>query len=112
VIQKKIMKAVTDSGTEIKYADDKPALKNLINIYSAFSGKSPQEIEKDYTGKGYADFKNGLAEIVISGLEPIQKNYHNLSDEKVLEILKAGAEKVRPLAQQKMKEVKKKIGLI
>lgn len=119
MIKKKIMKAVTDSGTEIKYVDNppngeasKPALKNLINIYSAFSGKTSKEIEKEYTGKGYADFKKGLAEAVILGLKPVQENYQKLSDEKVLEILKAGAEKVRPLAQQKMEEVKKKIGLI
>jgi tryptophanyl-tRNA synthetase len=111
-IRKKIMKAVTDSGTEIKYSEDKPALKNLINIYAAFSGKLPKEIEKEYTGKGYADFKKGLAEIIISGLKPIQDNYAKLSDEKVLEILKKGAEKVRPLAQKKIAEVKKKVGLV
>jgi tryptophanyl-tRNA synthetase len=111
-IRKKIMKAVTDSGTEIKYEDGKPALKNLINIYSAFSGKSPKEIEKEYAGKGYADFKKGLADAVIEGLKPIQESYHKLSDEKVLEILKTGAEKVRPLAQKKMAEVKKKVGLV
>lgn len=110
-IRKKIMKAVTDSGTEIKYAEDKPALKNLINIYSAFSGKTPKDVEKEYSGHGYADFKKGLAEAVISGLEPIQKNYQELSNEKVLAILKAGAEKVRPLARKKMEEAKKKMGL-
>jgi tryptophanyl-tRNA synthetase len=111
-IRKKIMKAVTDSGTEIKYEDGKPALKNLINIYSAFSGKSPKDIEKEYAGKGYADFKKGLSEVVISGLKPIQENYHKLSDEKVLEILKDGAERVRPLAQKKMEEVKNKVGFV
>ena len=56
-VRKKIKKAVTDSGTEIKYADDKPALKNLINIYSLLSDKKPQEIEKMYAGKGYSEFK-------------------------------------------------------
>ncbi len=112
IIRKKIMKAVTDSGTEIKYADDKPALKNLINIYCAFSEKTPKEIEKEYEGKGYADFKKDLAEVVISSLKPIRENYEKLSDEKVLEILKRGAEKIRPLARKKIEQVKKKIGFI
>lgn len=118
-IRKKIMKAVTDSGTEIVYGDNppageagKPAIKNLINIYSAFSGKSPKEIEKNYTGKGYADFKRDLAEVVISGLEPIQKSFNKLSDEEVLDILNKGAEKAKKIASAKMAEVKKKIGLI
>lgn len=112
VIRKKIKKAVTDSGSEIKYADDKPALKNLINIYSGFSNKSPKEIEKMYSGKGYVDFKNDLAEVIINALKPIQEKMNSLSDEEVLKILEDGAKKVRPLAQKKMEEVKKKIGFI
>jgi tryptophanyl-tRNA synthetase len=111
-IQKKIKKAVTDSGSEIKYQDEKPALKNLINIYAGFSDKSPKEIEKMYAGKGYADFKKDLAEIIITGLNPIQEKMQSLSDEEVLEILKSGADKVRSLAQKKMKEVKEKIGFV
>jgi tryptophanyl-tRNA synthetase len=112
VVRKKIQKAVTDSGTEIIYNDTKPALKNLINIYSLFSEKTPQEIEKIYVGKGYADFKNGLADAVVGFLKPFQEKYNSLTDEKVLEILKTGAEKVRPLAKQKLDEVKNKIGFI
>jgi tryptophanyl-tRNA synthetase len=111
-IKKKIKKAVTDSGSEIKYAEDKPALYNLINIYSGFSGKSPKEIEKMYAGKNYSDFKTDLAEVIIKALTPIQEKMANLSDEKVLEILKAGAAKVRPLAKKKLDEVKQKIGFI
>lgn len=111
-IRKKIRKAVTDSGNEIKYQDDKPALKNLINIYASFSEKSPKEIEKMYAGKKYADFKNDLAEVIISGLKPIQEKMKALSDKEVLEILEAGANKVHQLAQKKMKEVKKRVGFI
>jgi tryptophanyl-tRNA synthetase len=125
-IRKKIKKAVTDSGSEIKYVEDpprlaettrrreagKPALYNLINIYSGFSDKSPKEIEKMYIGKGYAEFKTDLAEVIISALKPIQEKMASLSDERVLEILEEGAKKVRPLAQKKMKEVKKKVGFI
>ena len=111
-IRKKIKKAVTDSGSEIKYQDDKPALKNLINIYSGFSNKSPKEIEKMYAGKGYGDFKNDLAEVIINGLKPIQEKMKDLSDKEVLKILEDGADKVRPIAEKKMEEVKKKIGFI
>jgi tryptophanyl-tRNA synthetase len=112
IVRKKIKKAVTDSGSEIVYQDNKPALKNLINIYSLLSDKTPKEIEGMYAGKGYADFKNDLAEVIIAFLQPFQERYAALSEEKVLEILKAGAEKVRPLAQAKLSEVKKKIGFI
>ena len=111
-VRRKIKRAVTDSGSEIKYADDKPALKNLINIYASLSGKTFQEIEKMYQGKGYADFKSGLAEVVIKFLKPFQKKTSALSDEQVLDALQKGAEKIRPLAQEKMKEVKKKMGFI
>lgn len=111
-IRRKIKKAVTDSGSEIVYSDDKPALKNLIDIYSLFSDKKTSEIEKIYQGKGYADFKAGLAEIIIGFLKPFQKKMAELTDEKVLEILEKGAERIRPLAKRKMEEVKKKIGFI
>lgn len=111
-IRKKIKKAVTDSGSEIKYQDNKPALKNLINIYCGFSDKSPKEIETMYVGKGYGDFKNDLTEVIISGLKPIQEKMKALSDEKVLKILEDGASRVRSLAQKKIKEVKKKVGFV
>lgn len=111
-VRRKIKKAVTDSGTEIVYREEKPALKNLIDIYSLLSDKTPREIEKMYAGKGYADFKNDLAEVVIGFLKPFQEKMNALSDEKVLEILKQGAQKIRPLAQEKMKEVREKVGFV
>ncbi len=111
-VRRKIKKAVTDSGSEIVYSDEKPALKNLINIYASFSGKNPEEIEVLYQGKGYGDFKTDLAEVIIGFLEPFQTKYVSISDEDVLEILRVGAEKVRPLAKAKLDEVKKKIGFI
>lgn len=111
-IRRKIKKAVTDSGSEIVYDDSKPALKNLIHIYSLLSEKPVKEIEKEYAGKGYADFKNGLTEVIINFLKPFQEKYNSLDDKKVLSILEAGAQKVRPLAKNKLDEVKKKIGFI
>jgi tryptophanyl-tRNA synthetase len=109
---KKIQRAVTDSGSGVKYSADKPAIKNLINIYSAFSGKKPEEIEDIYKGKGYAEFKEGLAKIVVGFLKPFQERYNSFSDEEVLKILNEGAEKVRPIAKKKLKEVKEKIGFL
>ncbi len=112
IVRKKIKKAVTDSGSEIVYRDDKPALKNLINIYSLLSETPAKEIENKYVGKGYADFKNDLAEVIINFLKPFQERLAKLDDKKVLEILAEGAEKVQPLAKKKLDEVKRKIGFI
>jgi tryptophanyl-tRNA synthetase len=111
-VRRKIKKAVTDSGTEIVYRDDKPALKNLINIYSLLADKKPAEIEKMYQGQGYADFKNGLADVTVAFLNAFQEKLKEYDDEKVLEILRAGAEKVRPLAKKKLDEVKARVGFI
>ena len=110
--RKKIMRAVTDSGTDIVYTDDKPALKNLISIHALFSGKTTEEIESMYAGKGYADFKTGLADVVCGFLEEFQTKYKAISDEEVMQVLRAGAEKVRPLAQKKIQEVKELVGFI
>lgn len=111
-VRRKIKKAVTDSGSEIVYSDDKPALKNLINIHSLLDNKTPKEVEKLFVGKGYADFKSALAEVIIKFLEPFQKRMAELSDEKVLKILEDGAKKVRPLAKKKLDEVKRKVGFV
>lgn len=118
-VRKKIKKAVTDSGSEIIYSDDpsnaeagKPALKNLINIYSLLSNKSPDEIVKMYEGKGYSDFKNDLAEVVVNFLSPFQERLKNISDDEVMSILKSGAERASVLAREKMSEVKKKMGFL
>lgn len=108
---KKIMKAVTDSGSEIKAGAGKPALTNLLNIYSALSNKPVKEIEKEYAGKGYGDFKKGLAAEVNKFLSEFQKKFHALRDEEVKKILKDGAVKARTLAGKKMEQVKIKIGL-
>ncbi len=111
-IRKKIKKAVTDSGSEIVYSDEKPALRNLINIYTLLSGKSTQEIEAMYQGKGYGDFKSDLAEVVVNFLVPFQERLTAISDEEALRILRAGAEKARALSEQKIKGVYEKVGFV
>jgi tryptophanyl-tRNA synthetase len=111
-VRRKIKKAVTDSGSEIVYSDEKPALKNLINIYCLLENISSKDVEKKFTGKGYGDFKTELAEVIIRFLEPFQQRFNSYSDAEVLQILKDGAEKVGPLAKAKLDEVKEKIGFI
>ncbi len=111
-VRRKIKKTVTDSGSEIAYSDDKPALKNLINIYTLLSGKTPQEIEAMYQGKGYGDFKTDLAEVIVGFLTPFQERLSALSDDDVLAVLRTGADKVRPLAEAKLARVYEKMGII
>ncbi len=111
-VRRKIKKAVTDSGSEIVYTDEKPALKNLINIYTLLSGKTAKEVETLYAGRGYGDFKTDLAEVIISFLTPFQERLAVLSDDDVLAILRVGADKVRPLAEAKLAAVYDRMGII
>lgn len=110
-IREKIKRAVTDSEQTIEYKDERPALKNLINIFSLVTDKKPEEIESDFKDKGYKEFKEDLAEAIINFLKPFQEKYNSISDDEVLEILEKGKEKVRGLAQQKMGEVRDRVGL-
>lgn len=110
--RKKIMKAVTDSGSAIAYQDDKPALRNLINIYSLLNGKSAEEIVSMYEGKGYADFKRDLAEVVSVFLAEFQAKLAAISDEEALRVLHAGAEKARAVAKEKMRTVRERVGFL
>ncbi len=111
LIRKKIKRAVTDSGTEIKGGEDKPALANLLTIYSLVTGLTIPEIEQQFTGQGYGVFKNELAERVVAFVEPIQKKLQNISDKEIKNILKNGAEKASQTASKKIKKIKKAIGL-
>lgn len=114
-IRQKIKTAVTDSGTEITYdPKSKPALSNLIAIYSGFSNKSISEIEKNYHEKKYAEFKKDLAEIIIAGLKPIQEKFQELSKNKneVKRILKNGATEAQNISSKTLTEVKNKIGIL
>jgi len=110
--KKKIMKAVTDSGSEIKFSDDRPAISNLLNIFSLLTGKEIKNLEKDFAGKGYAEFKNGLALATADFLSDFQKKFQKIKDDEARKILAEGAKKARAMAEKKMSEVKNKIGLI
>lgn len=110
--RKKIMKAVTDSGSGITYSDDRPGLKNLITIYSLLGNKEPEEIVSAYTGRGCADFKKDLADIVGVFLQGFQENYAQLSDKKVCEILSQGRDFTMRISQEKMTQVREKVGFL
>ncbi len=111
-IREKIKKAVTDSGANIRYADDKPAIRNLINIFALLDNAKPGEIEEAYRKKGYAEFKIDLAEVIVRFLQPFQEKYKGISDKDVSNILSEGAEKAQKIASKKMEEVREKMGLI
>lgn len=109
--KKKIMKAVTDSGSDITYEETRPALKNLITIYASLSSQTPDQIVEKYQGKGYADFKRDLADTVGEFLETFQEAYEAISDDDVRDVLEVGRKYVSALAKEKMEQVKKRIGL-
>lgn len=114
-VREKVKTAVTDSGKEILYDPvEKPALSNLLVIFSEFSGQPLSEIIGHYAGKSYAEFKGDLAEIIIQGLAPLQKRLAELSanDEEVIAILKDGAKKASAIAEKTLDDVKRKIGFI
>jgi len=111
VIEKKIKKAVTDSGTEIKFGEARPAISNLLTIYSLVDEKPIKEIEKDFVGKGYGDFKKSLADKLINFVTPIQERLKALEDDELESILKVGAKRAQEIASKKIKTVRTKIGL-
>jgi tryptophanyl-tRNA synthetase len=113
LIVKKFRRAVTDSGNEIRAAEDKPGVTNLMSIYSACTGKTFEEIEREFDGKGYGDFKTAVGETVRDMLKPIQERYAvYLSDKEQLNgILKSGAEKASYLASKTLAKARRKIGL-
>ncbi len=112
VAKKKIMRAVTDSGSDIEYNMlEKPALSNLLTIYAMLGNREVKRLVKDYSGKGYGDFKKDLAEVVAKFLTDFQAKFNSISDEEVLKILETGREKVNKLAEEKMLVVRKAIGV-
>jgi tryptophanyl-tRNA synthetase len=112
IIRKKFARSVTDSGTEIKFdVANKPGVSNLLNILSVVTQKSISELEKEYTGKNYGEFKADVAEAVINLLEPVQKKFKELDNMTVVTVLKESAKKVAPTAQETLKRVKKTVGL-
>ncbi|KRF42802.1 tryptophan--tRNA ligase [Paenibacillus sp. Soil787] len=114
VIRKKLSRAVTDSGREVKYdPQNKPEVSNLMSIYSHFAEMSLVEIEAKYDGQGYGPFKKDLAEHLVAVLEPIQQRYSEIRKSgEIFDILKKGAQEAAEVADQTLLEVKKRMGFV
>ena len=113
-IRAKIMRATTDSLREIRFDESRPGIFNLLTIYHLFSGQSQKEIETQFEGKGYNDFKRALAEVVIEGLRPLQERYKELTADptRIDSILADGAARARPTAEKVLAKVKRRVGLL
>jgi tryptophanyl-tRNA synthetase len=114
VIRKKIKVAVTDSGRDVVASPDKPAVANLLTIYSVATGKTVKELEAELAGKGYADLKSGLADALIAFLEPIQTRYADLTADKgeLARLLRRGAEKAETIASKTLSTVYDRVGFL
>lgn len=113
-IIRKFKRAVTDSGSEIRMSEDKPGISNLITIYSAVTGKTTDEVEKEFDGKGYGEFKLAVGETVADALAPIKSRHDEIiKDKKALEQLyRAGAEKAEHVARKTYFKAMKKVGFV
>jgi tryptophanyl-tRNA synthetase len=114
-IRKKIARAVTDLGSEIKFDEEnKPGVTNLLRIYAALSGSTVAELEERYTGSGYGTFKKDLAEVVVGALAPIRERTEKmLADEAELDrLLAEGAARARAVASETMRQVRDRVGFL
>ena len=111
-IIRKFKRAVTDSEACVRYADEQPGIKNLIDIYSACTEKKPEDVEKEFEGKGYGDFKTAVGEAVVDVLKPLQDRFADLSKNKdyIDKIIKDNAEKANYYALKTLRKVQKKVG--
>lgn len=112
VIMRKFKRAVTDSGSEVRRGEGKAGIENLMSIYGAVTGKSAEEIEREFEGMGYGDFKSAVGEACADALEPVQAEYTRiLSDKAYLEdVMKNGAEFAESAARRTMSKVRRKVG--
>jgi len=111
-VRRKFKRAVTDSGTEIRFAVDRPAIINLLTIYQLLTEKTPDEIEEHFGGRGYAKLKEELADVTIEFLRPFQERVHDIDNDKLNEILERGAARAESIAGPTLAQAKAKMGLI
>ena len=111
-IIRKFKRAITDNEACVRFSDEQPAIKNLISIYSAVTGKTPQEVEQEFDGRGYGDFKLAVGESVADVLAPIQKRQAELLADKeyVDTIIKNNADHASYLAMKTLRKVQKRLG--
>ena len=111
-VMRKFKRAVTDSEGCVRYCEEQPGIRNLIDIYGACTGKTPAEIEKEFDGKGYGDFKMAVGESVVAILKPLQERFAELEKDKgyLDGIIKENAEKAEHYALKTLRKVQKKVG--
>ncbi|MDE6902474.1 MAG: tryptophan--tRNA ligase [Lachnospiraceae bacterium] len=109
---RKCKRAVTDSEACVRYSEEQPGIRNLIDIYCTCTGKTPAETEREFEGKGYGDFKMAVGESVVGVLKPLQDRFNDLSGNKdyIDKIIKENAEKANYYATKTLRKVQKKIG--
>ena len=110
-VQRKFKRAVTDSGTEIKFDPSRPAISNLLEIFHLITGRPTEEVENHFAGKGYAHLKGELADVTIEFLRPIQRMVNEISEERLDEILTLGKEKARAIAHPTLQDVFDRTGV-
>jgi len=111
-VRRKFKRAVTDSGTEIRFDPARPAINNLLTIYHLLTDKSPEEIEAHFSGSGYAKLKEELAEVTIEFLKPFQERVRAIDDGKLDAILARGASRAQTIAKTTLDQAKANMGLI
>jgi tryptophanyl-tRNA synthetase len=111
-VRRKFKRAVTDSGTDIKFDPNRPAINNLLTIYHLLTNKSSTEIEEHFSGKGYAKLKEDLADATIDFLKPFQERLRGIDDDKLDQILEQGAERARAIARPTLERAKANMGVI
>lgn len=113
-IMKKVKRAVTDSDNQVQYdIENKAGISNLMDIYSSLTGRTMAEIEKEFEGIGYGEFKTAVGEVIIDTLKPIQQRFKELSEDKsyIEGLMKEGAQKAQSMSMKTLRKVKKKIGI-
>jgi tryptophanyl-tRNA synthetase len=111
-VRRKFKRAVTDSGTEIRFSAERPAINNLLTIYQLLTKQQPAEIEAHFAGKGYAQLKGDLADVMIEFLRPLQERVREISDAELDKILNDGKERARAIARPTLDEAKARVGLV
>ncbi len=111
-VSRKFKRAVTDSGTEIKFDNTRPAITNLLTIYALLTGQTNEQVENNFAGKGYGQLKSELSEACIAFLRPFQERFHNITDEHLRDILTGGAARARENASQTLDKVKERLGIV
>ncbi len=111
-VRRKFKRAVTDSGTEIRFDESRPAITNLLTIYQLLTGQQPDEVEANFAGKGYAALKSELAETTIEFLRPLQERIHGYGDVELDHLLDAGRRRAQQIARATLDDVKMRLGLV